>query len=217
MRVAILGPLQVVADGEIVDIGGARLRALLIRLALDAGHVVTVESLSRALWPDGGPADQAHALQSLMTRLRRVLPDRSVLRSVAGGYCLDLRPEAVDALRFERLAREGQRALRDGDAEVAARQLREALRLWRGDALADVAHVPYAAAPAVRLEELRLAATEDRVAAELETATDLFRRARGCAGPAPTAASAVRFWRLRCGTACDGRGGHAAASSCCWL
>jgi predicted ATPase/DNA-binding SARP family transcriptional activator len=170
MRLGILGPLEVVANGGIVEIGGARLRALLIRLALDAGRVVTVESLSDALWPDDGPTDRANALQSLVSRLRQALPVASAVRSVPGGYCLDLPPEAVDVLRFERLAREGQRALRGGEVGAAAHQLREALRLWRGEPLADVAEAPFAAAVAVRLSELRLTATEDRMEAELKAA-----------------------------------------------
>ncbi|MET7671351.1 BTAD domain-containing putative transcriptional regulator [Micromonospora luteifusca] len=172
MRVGILGRLEVTADGTSVEVGGIRLRALLIRLALDAGHVVTVESLSHTLWPDGGPADPANALQSLVSRLRRVIPDQSVLRSVAGGYCLDLPPDDVDALRFERLVRSGRSALIDGHAQPAARQLREALALWRGAALADVADAPFAVAAAARLEELRLTATEDRIEAEIPGATD---------------------------------------------
>jgi predicted ATPase/DNA-binding SARP family transcriptional activator len=167
MRVGILGPLQVLADGEIVEVGGARLRTLLIRLALDAGRTVTVESLSDALWPDDWPADPANALQSLVSRLRRALPQQPAVRSVPGGYGLDVPPEAVDALRFERLAREGRRALRDGQAQVAARRLGEAPRLWRGAALAEVADAPFAVAAAARLEELRLSAIEDRVEAEL--------------------------------------------------
>ncbi|WUH99068.1 AfsR/SARP family transcriptional regulator [Spirillospora sp. NBC_00431] len=152
-----------------VAIGGARLRVLLIRLALEAGRTVTVEALVEALWPDGGPADRVHALQALVSRLRRVLPDGR-LRSVPGGYVLDV--EGVDAPEFERLAEEGGRALRGGDAKLAVERLNGALELWRGDALADAAGVPFAAAAAVRLEALRLAATEDRIAAELATGVE---------------------------------------------
>jgi DNA-binding SARP family transcriptional activator len=172
MRVGILGPLEVVADGEIVEVGGARLRALLIRLALDAGHTVTVESLADGLWPEDGPTDPANALQSLVSRLRRALPGEPAVRSVPGGYRLEVPPDAVDALRFERLAREGRQALKRGEAETAARLLREALGLWRGEALAGAAQVPFAAAAAVRLSELRLIATEDRVEADLQAAPD---------------------------------------------
>lgn len=168
MRVRFLGPLEVEAGGQVAEIGGANLRVLLIRLALDAGRVVTTESLSRALWPDGAPGDPAHALQSLVSRLRRALPGEQVLRSAPGGYALDVPSEVVDATRFERLALEGRHSLRNGDVETAVRRLREALGLWRGEALADVAGAPFAVPTAVRLNELRLAAVEDRVAADLE-------------------------------------------------
>lgn len=168
MRVGILGPLEVDADGRVAEIAGVRLRALLIRLALDAGRVVTVESLSQALWPEEMPGDPAHAVQSLVSRLRQALPGGTALRSSSGGYRLDLPPEAVDAARFERLAHEGGRALRNGEAETAAQWLREALGLWRGEPLADVAEAPFAAPVIVRLTELRLAVIEDRVAADLD-------------------------------------------------
>src|SRR6266540_3865004 len=85
MRVGVLGPLEVEADGRITEIAGARLRVLLARLALDAGRMVTVESLSQALWPDEVPGDPGHALQSLVSRLRRALPGPAALRSVPGG------------------------------------------------------------------------------------------------------------------------------------
>ncbi|GAA0930650.1 BTAD domain-containing putative transcriptional regulator [Nonomuraea longicatena] len=136
-------------------IGGARLRALLTLLALDAGRFVPVDSLAEALWPHGGPLDRAHALQSLVSRLRRALPG-GVLRQGPGGYCLDVPPDAVDATRFERLAHEGGHALQEGRPDQAAALLREALALWRGEV-----------ADAVRLTELRLSAVEDRVRADL--------------------------------------------------
>jgi predicted ATPase/DNA-binding SARP family transcriptional activator len=167
MHVDILGALKVTAGGEAVEVGGARLRVLLIRLALGAGRVVTVEELSDALWPEDKPADRANAMQSLVSRLRRALPDASVLSSVPGGYRLDLPPDAVDAHRFERLAREGRRALTGGDPASASRLLGEALGLWRGPALADAAEVPFAIAYAAGLDEARLAAAEDRAEAEL--------------------------------------------------
>ncbi|CNE46239.1 putative ATPase [Mycobacterium tuberculosis] len=167
MRVRILGPLVVTDQGRDVVVGGARLRALLVRLALEPGRTVQAESLVQALWPEGGPG--VHALQALVSRLRRCLPDGR-LRSVPGGYVLDV--ESVDAPEFERLAGEGKRALRDGDAEAAAKRLRQALRLWRGDALVDAAGLPFADAAAVRLEALRVSAVEDRIAAELASGRD---------------------------------------------
>ncbi|MBO2458243.1 BTAD domain-containing putative transcriptional regulator [Actinomadura violacea] len=171
MRVAILGPLSVTHEGRGVAVGGARLRVLLVRLALEPGRPVAVDSLVRDLWPDGGPSDRVHALQALVSRLRRALPEGRLL-STPGGYVLDVPGEAVDALSFERLARDGAGALRAGDAVRASAVLGEALELWRGQALADAAGLPFADAAAVRLEELRLSATEDRVAAELAGGTD---------------------------------------------
>ncbi|MFD0902438.1 BTAD domain-containing putative transcriptional regulator [Actinomadura sediminis] len=171
MFVGILGPLAVTDGGARVPVGGARLRVLVTRLALEPGRTVTNEALVRAVWPDGGPGDPGHALQALVSRLRRCLPDGRV-RSAPGGYVLDVPKDDVDAHRFERLAREGARALRDGDHARAAKALAEALALWRGDPLADAADAPFAAAGAVRVRELRLAATEDRVAAELAAGAD---------------------------------------------
>ncbi|MGI5519979.1 BTAD domain-containing putative transcriptional regulator [Micromonospora sp. CA-259024] len=173
MRVRILGPLEVMAqDGASVEIGGARLRTLLIRLALEAGRVVAVESLVDALWPDGPPADPANALQSLISRLRRALPDAAALRSAADGYCLDVPREAVDALAFERLARDGRRLLRDGRGAEAAGRLSEALTLWRGSQLAGAGDGAFVAAAAARLDELRLTAVEDRIDAAIDAGSE---------------------------------------------
>src|SRR5690606_3656974 len=85
MRVHSLGPLEVPADGERVPVGGARLRTLLPRLALDAGRTVTTETLAETLWPEGPPGDPANALQSLVSRLRRALPAGRLV-SAGGGY-----------------------------------------------------------------------------------------------------------------------------------
>src|SRR5690606_34963776 len=141
VRVGVLGPLRVVAGERSVRVGGVRLRALLARLALEAGNGGTVTSrvLVDALWPDEAPENPASALHSLVSRLRRALPTPGVLRSEPAGYRLDLPGDAVDAVRFERLAREGRRALRSGRRDAAVECLARALELWRGDPLADVA------------------------------------------------------------------------------
>ncbi|GAA2245450.1 BTAD domain-containing putative transcriptional regulator [Kitasatospora cystarginea] len=177
MRIGILGPLQVLggADGPPIGIGGARLRALLIRLALDPGRLVVSERLVQDLWEDRPPSDPAGALQSLVSRLRRALDadpgtGRAAIGSHPSGYRLDLPPDAVDAWAFERAAAEGRAALGAGEFERAVRVLREALSLWRGDPLADAGAAAFAAAPAARLREVRLAAVEDRVDAELALA-----------------------------------------------
>ncbi|MEU8149661.1 BTAD domain-containing putative transcriptional regulator [Nonomuraea sp. NPDC048901] len=167
MRVAILGPLDV----ESAAIGGARLRLLLVRLALAAGRTVTVEELAEALWPDERPADPGNALQSLVSRLRRALPDPSALVLEPGGYRLDA---VTDVAEFDRLT---ARARGESDPAARAGLLREALALWRGPALGEVATAPFATGYAVRLEEARLTAIEDRAEA------DLTRFTRQGAGP----------------------------------
>ncbi|PSK85948.1 putative ATPase [Murinocardiopsis flavida] len=161
MRVAILGPLEVVDDGVGVDIGGARLRSLLIGLSLQVGRTVAPDTLAAAVWPGDGPTDPVNALQSLVSRLRRALPADRLL-SVPGGYRLDLPADAVDAHRFERLAGEGHRSVRDGEPEMALRLLREALGLWRGELPAEAPDAAHR-----RLAELRLTAAEDHAAAAL--------------------------------------------------
>ncbi|WP_433246001.1 AfsR/SARP family transcriptional regulator [Streptosporangium sp. CA-135522] len=162
MRIGILGPLRVSGT----EIGGARLRFLLVRLALDPGRVITAERLIDDLWPDGSPAHPANALQSLVSRLRRELPGAIV--SHPAGYLLDLPREEIDAWAFERLAGEG-RAVSD-DPIRAASLLREALSLWRGAALADASGMAFAIAPAAHLEELRLTALQARFDADLALA-----------------------------------------------
>ena len=164
---SILGPVRVRADdGTPIDVGGARLRTLLARLALDAGRPVSPETLIDGLWGGSPPADAANALQSLVSRLRRALGDSARLTSGSGGYVLNV--ESVDAARFEELAAQGRRELAAGRYAEASAVLGEALGLWQGEALSDVVDAPFAQAPATRLAELRLAAIEDRFEAELE-------------------------------------------------
>ncbi|MGW4797436.1 BTAD domain-containing putative transcriptional regulator [Nonomuraea sp. NPDC004297] len=148
MRVGILGPLRVAGS----EIGGARVRTLLVRLALDPGRVVTAGRLIDDLWPDDPPAHPAAALQSLVSRARRQAP--GLISSHPAGYALDVPPGEVDAWAFERLARAG-------DAHGA-------LALWRGAALADAAELPFAAGPAARLAELRLTTLATRIATDLD-------------------------------------------------
>ena len=170
MRIGLLGPVEVTAGadaaGTVAGLGGQRLRAVLARLALDAGRLVTVDTLVDAVWGDDPPAGAVNALQSLVSRLRRALPD-GLVESVPAGYRLAVEPDAVDARRFERLAAVGRRALAGSDPAGAASVLREALAVWRGPALADVGEAPFRAAAAARLENARLAALEDRIDADL--------------------------------------------------
>ncbi len=166
MQVGILGPLEVCDEhGAAVQVTGARLRALLVRLALDAGRPVGPGVLVDAVWRAQPPADEANALQTLVSRLRRALGDAALIGQSAAGYRLAIPADSVDATRFERLATDGSRALRDGDPHRAATLLREAVDLWRGPALTDGGDALVAAA--ARLADLRLAAVVDRLAAEI--------------------------------------------------
>ena len=166
LRIAVLGPLEVRAGPglPVVEVAGPRLRRLLLRLALDPGRVVTTGQLVDAVWDQDPPAGAANALQALVSRLRRLLP--GVLESSAAGYRLAVPAEAVDAVRFEALARAGRECL-GSDPGRARELLGEALDLWRGPALADAATAAFAGPAVVRLEDLRVAALEDRVEADL--------------------------------------------------
>ncbi|MEV4216771.1 BTAD domain-containing putative transcriptional regulator [Nonomuraea sp. NPDC049725] len=165
MRVGLLGPFEVRnRDGAVVEVPGVRLRALLAALALEAGRIVTRSRLVDWIWGEQPPADEVNALQALVSRLRRVLPD-GVIEAESGGYRLAVDPDAVDVCRFERLVAQAR------GAEPAARAelLRSALELWRGQALADIALRDSEAFDAVvtRLDELHVAALGDRVDADL--------------------------------------------------
>jgi predicted ATPase/DNA-binding SARP family transcriptional activator len=176
VRISVLGPLEVTDPaGRPVRVGGHRVRALLILLALDAGRVVPAHALIGRLWGESRPSDAANALQSLVSRLRMALrqagvPD-GVLESSPIGYRLAVQPHAVDAIAFESQARAGRQALARGDAHEAAALLRAATGAWRGSALTDVAGEDFAFAPAARLAELRSAATLDRIEADLALGT----------------------------------------------
>lgn len=167
MEIGLLGAVEVTVDGSPVPIGGQRLRAVLARLALDAGRMVTVNTLVDAVWGDDPPAGAVNALQSLVSRLRRTLPAGAV-ESAPAGYRLTLDADAVDVRRFEHLAAAGRRALEGGDPPGATALLRDALALWRGPALADVGDAPFRDAVVTRLEGARLGAIEDRIQADLE-------------------------------------------------
>ncbi|MEU2333656.1 BTAD domain-containing putative transcriptional regulator [Streptomyces sp. NPDC006654] len=165
MRFGILGPLDLrTDDGTPLDPGGPRPRALLALLLLDAGRAVSTRRLIDGLYGAEPPAGAANALQSQISRLRRRLAPHGEIEATATGYRLVTPRGSVDAHRFEELSAAGRAALAAGDHAEAAARLREALALWRGPALPDL---PDAGAEAARLEELRLAAVQDRIEAEL--------------------------------------------------
>ena len=167
MRIGILGPLEVRdAGGRSLPVGGARLRSLLIRLAITGGHAVPADRLAADLWPDGGPADAANAVQALVSRLRAAA-GKDIVEHGPAGYRLTIPSGEIDAWAFEEGITAARAGLAGADHAAAAEAFRGALRMWRGPALADVADAPFAAATIARLSELRLAATEDRIDADL--------------------------------------------------
>ncbi|MDL4777797.1 AfsR/SARP family transcriptional regulator [Actinomadura xylanilytica] len=166
MRIGILGPLEVRDEAaRPVEVSGPRLRALLARLAIDVGRAVSAERLLDDLW-DGAPPG-GNALQALVSRLRAVA-GRELVEFGPGGYRLAVDADEVDAVAFERRAAAARRAT---DPSRRARGLHDALALWRGPALADIADADFAAPVIARLEELRIAAMEDRVDADLAAGT----------------------------------------------
>jgi DNA-binding SARP family transcriptional activator len=164
MEFEILGPVTVRRDGEPVALGGPRQRALLALLLVQANEVVPTDRLIDELWQVEPPQSGPTAVQNQVWRLRKVLgADRIVTRGA--GYTVRTQPEELDLDRFRRLV---ERAAGRPAAERAP-LLRAALALWRGAPLADVAETPTLTLEAQRLEELRLAALEERVEAELES------------------------------------------------
>jgi DNA-binding SARP family transcriptional activator len=168
MQFSILGPLEVRADDRAVALGGVKPRALLTVLLLRANQSVSAEQLALALWGEDAPPGSVKTVQVHISRLRRSLGDPELLVTTPGGYELRVRPGELDAEHFERCLGDGRRALVAGNPEEAAVALHEALALWRGRPLAELAALPFAPAEITRLEERRLGALELRVEADLE-------------------------------------------------
>ena len=173
MEFRILGPLEVVDGDQRIEIPGTKLRALLGLLLLHPNQVMSADRLVDGLWGEAPPQTAPNTLQTHVSHLRKALSQAGageigqVVLTKSPGYLLAVDPERIDAGRFERLAREGRRALADSAPEDAMAILTEALSLWRGRALADFAFEPFASSEVGRLEELRLAVMADRIEAEL--------------------------------------------------
>jgi YVTN family beta-propeller protein len=162
----ILGPLEVSELGRQLDLGSGKQRALLALLLLRAGKVVSTESLIDLLWGERPPPSAPNSVHIYVSRLRRVLGNGR-LETRGHGYRLRLEPEELDSARFERQLVEGRELLAAGEAEHAAEALRAALALWRGSPLSDFGSEPFAQGEIARLEELHLAALEERIEADL--------------------------------------------------
>ena len=167
LELGILGPVRAVRAGRDVALGGPKQRAVLALLLVDAGRVVPADYLAEVLWRGAPPPGAATTLRSYMSRLRSLLDPGAALVAQGGGYVITVEPDGVDASRFERLVGAAGDALGRGEAAAAASGFGEALALWRGRALADVADVEPLALEAARLEELRLVAVEGRVEADI--------------------------------------------------
>src|SRR5690242_5457527 len=167
----ILGPLSVRVDGSPIALGGPKQRALLALLLLNANRVVSRDRLVAELFPEQSVNSADHALRNHVSRLRKVLAPAAVdeprLVARAPGYLLRVEPDELDLELFEELVATGREALAVGDARIAADLLGRALGLWSGRPLADLEFEPFARVDVERLEELRLAALEDRVDADL--------------------------------------------------
>ncbi len=168
MDVRLLGHLEVEVSGECVQFEGLKQGKLFAALALRAPEAVSADELVEALWGFEPPAGAGQALQKQISRLRRRLGDGgSLVRHRPPGYALDIDPRMIDSRRFEELLRSARVALGRDDPERAAADLQTALALWRGDALADYRVDEFAQSEIARLEELRVEAVEERMAAEL--------------------------------------------------
>jgi class 3 adenylate cyclase/DNA-binding SARP family transcriptional activator len=149
----LLGPVEALVEGRAVELGGPRQRGVLVVLLTQAGSLVAASRIIDAVWGD-------------VSQLRKAL-GRDAIETRGAGYMLRVEPDALDLHVFERLARAGSVALHDGRFEEAAGVLREALALWRGAALADLADQPLLDHEAARLEDMRLLALERALEADL--------------------------------------------------
>ena len=166
MEVRLLGPVEVVDDDRVLEIPQRRQRALLALLAVHAGETVAIDRLVEELWGVEVPKTAVASLQNAVSQLRKLLGAETLVTREPG-YALDGERVAVDVARFEHLLAEARAASAMQDEQTAGTVLREALALWRGPALADLAYEPFAQAEIRRLEELRQHALEERVDADL--------------------------------------------------
>ncbi len=173
MDFRILGPLEVVDAGRTVRLGEGRQRALLALLLLRPNQVVSSDRLVEELWDEEPAPTAPKMLQKYVWQLRTTLDDREStpgsrrIETRGQGYLLRIQPDELDASRFERLLAEGRRARAEGRPD-AAETLRDAIALWRGPALEEFADRAFARSEVARLEEMRLAALEERIGADLD-------------------------------------------------
>src|SRR3954469_5546898 len=162
MDFQLLGPLEVAGDEGSLTLGGIKQRSLLAMLLLHANQVVSTDRLIDALWGASPPFTCGKSIQVYVSRLRKAIGDNRLVTH-APGYVLYVDPAELDLARFEQLVAEARRA----SPQTASGKLREALALWRGPPLGDLAYEQFAQAEIARLEEMRLGAGEPRLQAGL--------------------------------------------------
>ena len=208
MEFRILGPLEVRDNGRVLELGGAKQRAVLALLLLHANEVVALDRLIDGIWGERPPDTAAAAVHGSVSRLRKVLEPNGapyqVIRTQPPGYVFAAGPEVVDRYRFERLAAEGKTALDEGDAARSADLLREALALWRGPALADIAFTIADRTELDRLDEEWLSAVEERIDADLALGRHALARS-GAGSPRRPSSTARASSRAAHGCALRGR------------
>ena len=169
MQFRVLGPLEIETDDGLLELRGAKQRALLAMLLIHANEVVSRDVLIEGLWGESAGERAAHSLEAQVSRLRKILRvgGRELLLTRPTGYQLSLEAPQLDLFRFQSLLEEAGSALEAGEADNAAARFREALALWRGRAFEDVAYEDFAQIEIDRLEEQRLVALEGRIEADL--------------------------------------------------
>ena len=165
MDFRILGPLEVSRGHAPLHMAAGKQRALLAILLLNANRTVAREQIIDALWAEDVPDSAQKMVQIHVSQLRKALPEPR-LHTRAPGYLLQVGKDELDLTRFERVVADARQALAEGDAPKARELLGDALALWRGPALAEISE-PFARHEGARLEELRIAALEQRIEADL--------------------------------------------------
>ena len=183
LNIELLGPLHVTVDGAPVWLTAPKPRRVLVLLSVCANQVVRNEQIIDELWEVHPPVSVATTLQTYVYQLRKCLQlaperprgqsvdsrhQRDALRTFSGGYMLCLGADALDTLRFERIARRGQLQLEAGAVQNAAHTLREALDMWHGPAMVDINPGPVLRVEVLRLEEIHRSTVEARIDADLQ-------------------------------------------------
>ncbi|PRY46128.1 AfsR/SARP family transcriptional regulator [Umezawaea tangerina] len=164
----LLGPLQVVIDGELIPVRAGRQRSLLVSLLLKAGSAVSVDELAEHVWGADPPARARGTLQTYVMRLRQVLGPQVPIRTAPDGYLIDVDEKTIDLVRFGGLAEQGEQERALGNLAAASGLFTTALALWRGPALLDVPSEILHRDEVPRLGERRLHVVERRVEVDLD-------------------------------------------------